>query len=141
MAMNQPAPRHLDLLQFIRAELETKGVPPTFAEMQWFMGISSKSMVHQLLGELERLRLIRRTPHRRQAIELLPAKDYHRPDCPCEGCAETRYFEQLKLVHALQFSPPPALVPKLKGLRPVSELTKLYWLRGFPRSLRPRSAA
>lgn len=141
MAVSAQAHRHKDLLHFIRAEVEAKGIPPTFAEMQWFMGVSSKSMVHQLLGELERLRLIRRTPHRRQAIELLPTDDYHAPDCDCDGCAETRYFEQLKLVHALQYSPPAALAPKLKGLRPVSELTKVYWLRGFPRSLRPRSAA
>lgn len=129
------AQRHKDLLHFIRAELETHGVAPTFEEMRVFLGFASKSRVGRLIWELECRNLIRRIPGRRQAIALVEAKDYHRPDCDCDGCAETRYFEQLKLVKALQVFPPAALVPKLRGLRSPGHLERLYWLKGLPRKL------
>jgi SOS-response transcriptional repressor LexA len=133
--------RQRDALEFIRSEVEARGVPPTCAEIAGRLGSpKSKASALCILDALMAAGYLRRRPNRARAIELLQDETYHRPDCDCDGCAETRYFEQLKLVHALQFSPPAALVPKLKGLRPVSELTKVYWLRGFPRSLRPRSA-
>lgn len=127
--------RHKDLLHFIRAEMETKGIAPSFDEMLVFTGTSSKSGMERIMRDLEGRGFIRRMPRRARAIELLQTKDYDRPDCDCESCAIVRHFEMLKLVKALQVFPPDTLVPKLCGLRSPGHLERLYWLKGLPRKL------
>jgi len=117
--------RHKDLLDFIRAQLETHGIAPSYDEMRDFLGYASKAPIHRLLSEIEASGLIRRRPRQARAIELLKAKDYHAPDCDCDGCAETRYFEQLKMIKGLKVDPPVAITrARLDNIRPLDPVTR-----------------
>lgn len=135
--------RQREALEFVRAHLEAYGFSPTVREIMAALGLgtNSTSRCMEILRALEEKGHVRRLQKRARGIELVQTEYYHARDCDCLGCADTRYFEQLKLFKALQVSPKSTLVPKLRGLKPVSELTKVYWLRGFPLSLKPRRSA
>lgn len=57
-------------LAFIYAYATINRRPPAEADMQAFFRVTAPS-VHQMVLQLERLRLIRRTPRTAQSIELL----------------------------------------------------------------------
>lgn len=128
--MSGPQPhRHKELLDFIRSEVEAHGIAPSVEEMRVFMGVASKSGINTMLFHLESRCLIRRIPRRARAIQLVAAKDYHRPDCNCAGCADTRYFEQLKLVKGLKVDPPVAVARACHdNIRPLDPVTRLELL-------------
>ena len=59
------------LLVFIRDQLETTGISPSFEEMKAALNLRSKSGIHRLITALEERGFIRRLPHRARALEVL----------------------------------------------------------------------
>lgn len=60
--------RQHSLLLFIRDEVATKGVSPSFEEMKEHLGLRSKSGIHRLVNALEERGFIERLPNRARAI-------------------------------------------------------------------------
>lgn len=109
------------LMVFLETEIKHHGIAPSYAEIGAVLGLKSKHSVSNLLDTLQRAGLIKRTRNAR-SIELLPSEYHHPADCVCGACARARYLRDLQLVHALEVAPPVALIPKLRGLRPFSEI-------------------
>jgi SOS-response transcriptional repressor LexA len=138
--------RERETLGFIRTKFKADGIAPTYQEIAAHLGINSKSRALYIVDALVAAGHVRRPfagfGVRARAIELVETEDNHASDCSCGVCAHARYLAQLKLVQAIQVSPPWALSHSsgtfLHNIAPVSELTKVYWLRGFPKSLRPQ---
>jgi DNA-binding MarR family transcriptional regulator len=61
-------------LAFIYLYALVNGRPPAEADMQRFFEVTPPS-VHQMIVQLERLGLIRRTPHQARSIEVLVPAD------------------------------------------------------------------
>jgi len=59
------------LLLFIRDQLTTTGISPSFEEMKAALNLRSKSGIHRLITALEERGFIRRLPHRARALEVL----------------------------------------------------------------------
>jgi SOS-response transcriptional repressor LexA len=130
--MNSLKPREEKAFKFIRAQLKTQGVAPTYDEIAAAIGIKARSNALYVVDELVARGLLRRTVQRWRGLELVQTEDNHAPDCYCDGCAVARHLAQRKLVEALQITPEfPARV-WLNGLRPLHNHTKGYWLIGFP---------
>lgn len=70
--------KQLELLTFIRQQMEENGVPPSFDEMREALGLRSKSGIHRLITALEEREFVRRLPHRARALEIirLPGSDF-----------------------------------------------------------------
>lgn len=62
-------------LAFIYTYTLLNRVPPAEADFQRFFGVTAPS-VHQMIVQLERLGLIRRTPRQARSIELLVPHDH-----------------------------------------------------------------
>jgi repressor LexA len=60
-----------DLLLFIHARMQERGVPPSFDEMKDALDLRSKSGIHRLITALVERGFIRRLPHRARAIEVI----------------------------------------------------------------------
>lgn len=138
--MSSLSPRQREVLEFLRAHVKAHGIPPSYQEIASFMGTASKSHALYVVDALVRAKLVSRplATRRARAIELVETKEHHAPDCACGPCAHARYIAQRKLVEAIQAPIPLKLrAQRLHGIAPVSELTKVYWLRGFPASLKP----
>src|ERR671918_2782482 len=60
-----------ELLLFIHARMQDKGVPPSFDEMKDALDLRSKSGIHRLITALEERGFIRRLPNRARAIEVI----------------------------------------------------------------------
>ena len=60
-----------ELLLFIHARMQEKGVPPSFDEMKDALDLKSKSGIHRLITALVERQFIRRLPHRARAIEVI----------------------------------------------------------------------
>jgi len=60
-----------ELLLFIHARMQEKGVPPSFDEMKDALDLKSKSGIHRLITALVERGFIRRLPHRARAIEVI----------------------------------------------------------------------
>ena len=131
-------PREQKVLVFVRAHVEAHGLCPSYDEIRFACGISSRSNVAYVLDTLAARKFIRRTAGRARNIELLQTEDYHLSNCDCDGCAESRYQRGLKHVQALQVAPPVSLTGKFKGLRPLAHLTRLEWLRPTNDRRKPR---
>lgn len=67
--------REIDVLFFIKKELESKGYPPTVREMCEGCNIKSTSTVHSVIEKLELKGYIRRNPASPRAIEILEQND------------------------------------------------------------------
>jgi len=63
--------RQLEILNFIKSELRTKGYPPSVREIGEAVGLSSSSTVHGHLAQLEKKGFIRRDPTKPRAIEIV----------------------------------------------------------------------
>ena len=63
--------RQQEILDFIRQYSEEQGYPPTVRDIGKAVGLASSSTVHQHLGNLEQLGLLRRDPSKPRALELL----------------------------------------------------------------------
>ncbi|MBS0233989.1 MAG: transcriptional repressor LexA [Proteobacteria bacterium] len=64
-----------DLLLFIHARMQERGVPPSFDEMKDALDLRSKSGIHRLITALVERGFIRRLPHRARAIEVIKLPD------------------------------------------------------------------
>lgn len=62
--------RQQQILDFIIAEVEAKGYPPSVREIGAAVGLSSSSTVHSHLGALEKKGLIKRDPSKPRALLL-----------------------------------------------------------------------
>lgn len=56
---------------FICEQISRTGVAPSFAELQSYLGVSSKSVVHAIMCKLEDRGYVRRLKHRARAVEVL----------------------------------------------------------------------
>lgn len=63
--------RQLEILNFIKSEIKTKGYPPSVREIGEAVGLSSSSTVHGHLAQLEKKGFIRRDPTKPRAIEIV----------------------------------------------------------------------
>jgi len=69
--LNDLSLRQVDILNFIKSELFSKGYPPSVREIGTAVGLSSSSTVHAHLEQLEAKGYIRRDPTKPRAIEIL----------------------------------------------------------------------
>lgn len=64
-------PRQHEIMEFITAETQLKGYPPSVREIGAAVGLRSSSTVHGHLTRLERKGYLRRDPARPRALEIL----------------------------------------------------------------------
>lgn len=64
-------PKQRQILEFIAAQVERRGYPPSVREIGQAVGLRSSSTVHGHLARLERHGYIRRDPTKPRAIEIL----------------------------------------------------------------------
>ncbi|MCK6257110.1 transcriptional repressor LexA [Fictibacillus sp. KIGAM418] len=69
--MTKLSRRQIDILDFIKEEVNAKGYPPSVREIGEAVGLASSSTVHGHLSRLEKKGLIRRDPTKPRAIEVL----------------------------------------------------------------------
>lgn len=69
--MKKLSKRQLQILEFIKSEVKTKGYPPSVREIGEAVGLASSSTVHGHLSRLEKKGLIRRDPTKPRAIEII----------------------------------------------------------------------
>ncbi|MDN4523288.1 transcriptional repressor LexA [Fictibacillus fluitans] len=69
--MTKLSRRQVDILEFIKEEVNAKGYPPSVREIGEAVGLASSSTVHGHLSRLEKKGLIRRDPTKPRAIEVL----------------------------------------------------------------------
>lgn len=67
--------RQEQILEFIRAEVNRRGYPPSVREIGEAIGLSSSSTVHSHLAALESKGYIRRDPSKPRALEVLDYRD------------------------------------------------------------------
>lgn len=67
--------RQLEILFYIKKEIESKGYPPTVREICAGVGIKSTSTVHYSLEKLENKNYIRKDPSKTRAIEIIDQND------------------------------------------------------------------
>lgn len=65
----------MQILEFIKSEVRTKGYPPSVREIGEAVGLASSSTVHGHLSRLEKKGLIRRDPTKPRAIEITDPAD------------------------------------------------------------------
>ncbi|EOD01737.1 transcriptional repressor LexA [Caldisalinibacter kiritimatiensis] len=63
--------KQLEILQFIKSEIQTKGYPPAVREICKAVNLRSTSTVHGHLSKLEKKGYIRKDPTKPRAIEVL----------------------------------------------------------------------
>lgn len=134
-------PREQKVLVFLRSEMEAHGVCPSYREIMAATGIGSKSGVCYVMDTLAWRGFIRRIAGRARGVELCQTPDYHLPDCSCGDCANARYLAALKIVQALQVSPPVSILSaRHDGIRPIGLVRRIEWLGGQRKSS-PRKSA
>ncbi|GAE24357.1 SOS-response repressor and protease LexA [Halalkalibacter wakoensis JCM 9140] len=69
--MSKLSKRQLEILDFIKVEVQKKGYPPSVREIGEAVGLASSSTVHGHLSRLEKKGFIRRDPTKPRAIEVL----------------------------------------------------------------------
>ena len=79
--------RQSEIFEFIKAQIDKTGYPPTVREIGSALGLHSPSTVHAHLAKLERSGVLRRDPTKPRAIEILVdrAKRVMRPAVPLVG--------------------------------------------------------
>lgn len=132
--MKPLTPRQKEAMVFVQSYIEHHSIAPSYDEILVGLGLKSKHSVAKLVSALAQHGLIRVWPKHARGIVLLPTEQYHAPGCICLACGKARYLRALQSVHALQITPPIALTAKLSGLRPLDNITRLYWRAGFPKS-------
>jgi repressor LexA len=65
-----PTARQLAILEFIAAQMQARGYPPSVREIGEAVGLTSTSTVHAHLNTLQRLGLLRRDPSKPRTIEV-----------------------------------------------------------------------
>lgn len=119
-------PREQKGLIFLQAYMSHHGISPSYREIAVAIGTTSTSQVTYMVDALAARGLIKRGRNAR-TIELLPSENNHAADCVCGGCASARYLGRLKLVHALEITPPIS-ARRLRGLRKLTLAMRADWL-------------
>ncbi|WP_163536874.1 transcriptional repressor LexA [Gracilibacillus sp. YIM 98692] len=70
--MTNLSKRQVEILEYIKEQVELKGYPPSVREIGQAVGLASSSTVHGHLARLEKKGYIRRDPTKPRAIEVLP---------------------------------------------------------------------
>jgi SOS-response transcriptional repressor LexA len=70
--------RQREVLEFVRAEVNQRGFPPSVREIGRAVGLSSSSTVHSHLAALEEKGFVRRDPSKPRALEVLDYRDTER---------------------------------------------------------------
>ncbi len=99
--------KQLELLDFIRQQLDRDGVPPSFDEMKDALDLRSKSGIHRLITALEERGFIRRLPHRARALEIVKLPEAMErpgfsPRVVVDNPAPPRGARPVQPVHALE---------------------------------------
>lgn len=71
--------RQLEILEFIKQEVRSKGYPPSVREIGLAVGLNSSATVHSHLARLESKGYIRRDPTKPRAIEVLDGAPFVTP--------------------------------------------------------------
>jgi repressor LexA len=71
MSCSEKPDKQMEILEFIKSEINHKGYPPSVREICNAVGLKSTSTVHGHLARLEKKGLIRRDPTKPRAIEIL----------------------------------------------------------------------
>lgn len=71
--------RQLQILEFIKEEVRTKGYPPSIREIGLAVGLNSSATAHNHLARLEEKGYIRRDPTKPRAIEVLDGAPFVSP--------------------------------------------------------------
>lgn len=71
MSCSEKPDKQMEILEFIKSEINQKGYPPSVREICNAVGLRSTSTVHGHLARLEKKGLIRRDPTKPRAIEIL----------------------------------------------------------------------
>lgn len=121
-------------LEVLQAHFRAHGVMPAQYKVALRLGLSPSStdIVRAAYAKLERAGLIRRLSPSWRRIKLVEPEDNDAADFARRICPDTHYAEQRKFVEALSQRAPLGLIPKLRGLKPLSERTKVFWRDGFP---------
>jgi repressor LexA len=69
--LDELSKRQKNIMEYIIAQVQEKGYPPSVREIGEAVGLSSSSTVHAHLAKLEQLGYIRRDPTKPRAIEVL----------------------------------------------------------------------
>jgi len=79
--------RQSEIFEYIKAQIDKTGYPPTVREIGQAIGLHSPSTVHAHLAKLESSGVLRRDPSKPRAIEILVdrAKRVMRPSVPLVG--------------------------------------------------------
>jgi repressor LexA len=102
-----------ELLLFIHARMQEKGVPPSFDEMKDALDLKSKSGIHRLITALVERGFIRRLPHRARAIEVIRLPENQAPPAAASPKRSTGGFQPSVIEgsrNARDLSPPPSTV-------------------------------
>jgi len=76
MDIDNLSKKQIEVLEFIKKELATKGYPPSVREICEAVNLKSTSTVHGHLEKLEKKGYIRRNPTKPRAIEVLDSNSY-----------------------------------------------------------------
>ncbi|MFX0549029.1 transcriptional repressor LexA [Hathewaya histolytica] len=68
---NKQGSKQLEIYEYIKSQIQSKGYPPSVREICKSVGLSSTSTVHGHLSRLEQKGYIRRDPTKPRAIEIL----------------------------------------------------------------------
>jgi repressor LexA len=92
--------RQEELQSFIGRFLQDRGYPPTIAEIQTALGVSSTATVHGLLSNLEKAGVIKRVSNKSRAIELvIPYQPNNESEIPLAGKVAAGYPIEAILTH------------------------------------------
>lgn len=132
-------PRQTECLHVIKAHVREKGYPPTLDEIRKAMGFSTRSGIKHLIDALVNRGHVVRDDFMVRGLKVVEPDNHHGPDCLCATCPARRLQYQ-QLIQGLQT--PAKLGPGviLTGLRPLSDIDRLHWARGFPKPARPAVA-
>lgn len=121
-------------LEILQAHFRDHGVMPAQYKVALRLGLSPSStdIVRAAYMALEQAGLIRRLSHGWRRIKLIQPEDDNAADFPGRVCPQARYADQLQIVQGLQVAPPDRLLTKLRGLKPLKQRTRVFWLDGFP---------
>lgn len=131
MTLNLRAQVTLEILQ---AHFSLYGQMPAQHKVALRLGLSPSStdIVRAAYTALERAGLIRRLGPGWSRIKLVETEDKDAADFARRANTDARYSQHRQIVEALQVSAPVALKDKFRGLKPLSQRAKVFWLDGFP---------
>lgn len=124
-------------LEILQAHLRDHGVLPPQHKVALRLGLSPSStdIVRAAYDSLEKAGFIRRMSAGWDRIKLVDSEDQDAADYARGANSDMRRAQYLQIVQGLQVAPAHALLTKLRGLKPLKERTRIFWLDGFPPSL------